>query len=190
MPEIRQHLLQQRKSLTPKQRQQFNLAIYNALIKQPAFQTAQHIACYHAYAGEVSTAEIIHTILRQNKHCYLPNITVGKSLVFSELNATSKTKKDKHGIVEIIDQEKYPADELDLILTPLVGFDQSCNRMGWGQGHYDRCFSFLKQQTRPSKPLLIGLAYECQRLERIDVNEWDVPLDVVITEKNTYMRLG
>jgi len=65
----------------------------------------------------------------------------------------------------------------DLILTPLVGFDRSGNRIGQGAGHYDRAFATFPQAIR------IGIAWGVQHLPPITPDPWDVPLHAVATEQ-------
>lgn len=81
-----------------------------------------------------------------------------------------------------------PAWHLDLVLLPLVGFDDRCNRLGMGGGYYDRSLAWLRQRQHWRRPRLIGLAHECQRLEHIEPRRWDVPLDAVVTEARVYDR--
>jgi 5-formyltetrahydrofolate cyclo-ligase len=75
---------------------------------------------------------------------------------------------------------------LDLILVPLVGFDVQCRRLGMGGGFYDRTLAYLRQRRYWRRPRLVGLAHECQRVERLDSRPWDVPLDMVVTEERIY----
>jgi 5-formyltetrahydrofolate cyclo-ligase len=70
--------------------------------------------------------------------------------------------------------------QLDLVFAPLVGFDANGNRLGMGGGFYDRSFAFLRSGAR--KPLLIGLAYEFQKLPELRAETWDVPLAGVATD--------
>ena len=67
----------------------------------------------------------------------------------------------------------------------MVGFDTKGNRLGMGAGFYDRTFNF-KLSEKINTPLLIGLAYECQKLDNLTPNSWDVPLDYIITEDTIY----
>jgi 5-formyltetrahydrofolate cyclo-ligase len=71
---------------------------------------------------------------------------------------------------------------------PLVGFDANCNRLGMGGGFYDRTLAYLRLRRCWRRPLLIGIAHECQRVERLETNTWDVPLDLVVTEERIYRR--
>jgi len=65
----------------------------------------------------------------------------------------------------------------DLILTPLVGFDRSLNRLGQGAGYYDRAFAALPDSLR------IGIAWSIQECDGLVPDSWDMPLDAVLTEK-------
>ena len=65
----------------------------------------------------------------------------------------------------------------DLILTPLVGFDRSGNRIGQGAGHYDRAFATFPEAIR------IGIAWSVQQLPPLTPDPWDVPLQAIATEQ-------
>ena len=88
---------------------------------------------------------------------------------------------NKHQIPEPANKATRYIDpeKLDLVITPLVAFDTNNNRIGKGGGYYDRTFAF-RRTTR--KPLLVGVAYELQRLPRIEANTWDIRLDQIITD--------
>ena len=88
-------------------------------------------------------------------------------------------KENRFGIKEPIDGSPSSAQTLDLILIPLVGFDQRGNRLGMGGGFYDRTLAF-KLKT-PQRPNLIGLAHECQRVEHLETDPWDIPMTGILT---------
>jgi len=67
--------------------------------------------------------------------------------------------------------------EPDIVVLPLVGFDEKGTRLGYGGGHYDRTLAGLSK-----KPRLIGLAFCVQELAYVPRLEHDVPLDAVVTE--------
>lgn len=68
----------------------------------------------------------------------------------------------------------------DLMLVPLSAFDDAGNRIGYGAGHYDRAIARLHARGR--SPRLVGLAFECQRVDRVPAEPHDVPLHTVLTE--------
>lgn len=69
----------------------------------------------------------------------------------------------------------------DIILTPLVGFDSRCNRLGQGAGHYDRAFAHWPGAMR------IGIAWSVQQVEALPCDPWDVPLHMVVTETEIFL---
>lgn len=188
MKQLRHTIQQQRLSLTIPQQNQFSLAIAQQLFELSIFQKSQHIACYLPHKAEVNTDEIIQTIWRLNKHCYLPIINSDRTLSFAEYTAHTALVPNKFGILQPNLQEAIDksAQELDLVITPLVCFNDERFRVGWGLGHYDRTFAFLLKKNRPTKPFLLGLAYNFQHCEDISIHNWDVPLDLIITEKRLY----
>ena len=77
--------------------------------------------------------------------------------------------------------EKAPAVFPDLILVPLVGFDRQRNRLGYGAGFYDRYIAKLSALGR--HPTLYGYAYGCQKLDKVPVGRYDLPLDCIVTDE-------
>ena len=84
---------------------------------------------------------------------------------------------NKYGIPEPTSKKiKYP----NILLVPLVAFDSSLNRVGYGGGFYDRYINRIKKNQ---KIITIGLAYSFQKVKKIPVNKYDNKLDFIITEK-------
>ena len=75
---------------------------------------------------------------------------------------------------------------LDLILLPLVGFDEQGGRLGMGGGFYDRSLAYLHRRKNWHMPTLLGLAHECQRVDELAMASWDVPLQATVTDKAWY----
>src|SRR5690606_17683083 len=99
----------------------------------------------------------------------------------------TKFVKNKFGILEPdFKRTKYlPKKNLSLVFMPLVAFDKAGNRMGMGGGFYDRSFAY-KAKLKQSKPKLIGLAHAFQELEYLPTEEWDIPLEGVLTDQKFY----
>ena len=84
---------------------------------------------------------------------------------------------NKYGIPEPISVKvKYP----DILLVPLVAYDKFYNRIGYGGGFYDR---YIKKIKKKKKIITIGLAYSFQKVKEIAIDEYDIKLDFIITEK-------
>lgn len=75
-----------------------------------------------------------------------------------------------------------PSDAYDVIVVPMVGFDDGLNRLGRGGGWYDR---FLGTQERALK---IGFAFEIQRFTNLPIEPHDIRMDMIVTEVRTITR--
>jgi len=88
----------------------------------------------------------------------------------------------KVGVAPISLVAPIPSDGYDVIITPLLGFDESCHRLGRGAGWYDR---FLARQDQATK---IGVGLEMQRVDTVLSESHDISLDIVLTEQSAYKR--
>lgn len=165
-------------------------AIAQRLVNSPAFRRAKHIGCYLAWGTEVDTAPLIEHIWTHNKVCYLPVLVPAHQnrLWFAPFYPDTVLKKNRYGIYEPTKARKrrIAPQRLDAVLVPLVAFDRHGTRIGMGGGYYDRTFAFRRTRAVWIQPLLVGLAYECQKAATIPTHPWDVRLDVVVTEETTY----
>ena len=84
-----------------------------------------------------------------------------------------------------ITSSPLPDQNKDLIVTPLVGFDAAGHRLGMGGGWYDRTLAFRRSAAAP--PWLVGAGFSVQREDALAVEDWDVPLDAVCTETDTFL---
>lgn len=136
---------------------------------------------------------IIEKTWQARKKCYLPvvvTLSENKALQFFEYEKNDKLISNRYGILEpdISEKSPFPAEKLDLILLPLIGFDRQFHRLGTGGGYYDKTLSFLLSEPPAHSPVLIGLAYACQSIDSLPVDPWDVPLDGILTEKFFVLR--
>ena len=69
---------------------------------------------------------------------------------------------------------------------PLVAFDEHGNRLGMGGGFYDRSLAFMQHRKQWHSPHLIGLAHELQKISELPCESWDIPLNMIATEKTIY----
>lgn len=94
---------------------------------------------------------------------------------------TSRKYGDKWEVASAdTDMFAQPVPAFDVIIVPMLGFDEKRHRIGYGGGYYDM---FLASQPRAKK---IGVCYEAGRVEQIPAESHDVALDMIITESHTY----
>jgi 5-formyltetrahydrofolate cyclo-ligase len=149
----------------------------------------QRIGIYLAHGTEINTLPLINRVLKLNRACYLPMLSFGrgKMLWFNRLQSGQTWVTNRFGIPENTTTQQLHARQLDLLFMPLVGFDDSGNRIGMGGGFYDTTLAYLRRRNLWRKPYLVGVAFECQRINgELPYDPWDVPLDAVLTEQGLY----
>ena len=190
--QIRQQMRVQRRGLSETQRRDKAWQLSAALVRSALFKNSRHIAFYLSNDGEIDPSWLILAAWQHGKHCYLPvlGLRPGNRLWFIPYRPDTRLVNNRFGIPEPVHarrQRLLKPQSLDLILMPLVAFDQQGNRLGMGGGYYDRTLSFLRHRQSWRKPRLIGLAYEFQHLDRLPQQSWDVPLDGIATETRLYL---
>jgi 5-formyltetrahydrofolate cyclo-ligase len=179
---LRRELRAKRRALPDSVRAVADRAIQTQIRHLPEFRRARRVALFMAFDGEPTLAPLVEIARRQRKRLYIPTLR-GMTMTFAELEAGAALTANFFGILEPELGPKIDARELDLVLTPLVGFDDRGVRIGVGRGYYDRCFRFLRHRTRWHRPKLLGVAYELQRVPPLTASAWDVPLWGVVTER-------
>lgn len=189
--ELRRSLRARRNALTPDDQRLAAKRLAANLAGTRLFLTSRRIACYLPNDGEIDTAAVIEHIRRLRKTCYLPVLSrlSHDRLWFAEAGPETKFTPNRFGIPEPVVKasELIRAQELDLILMPLVGFDGKGNRLGMGGGFYDRSLEFLRHRNHWRKPHLLGIAYDFQRVNGLAPDPWDVPLQGVVTDQTVYL---
>jgi len=188
--ELRRQLRAERRTLSPARQRLHARRLARVLGKQLFFLRARRIAAYECADGELDPAILLGLAQARHKRCYLPVLRPHprKKLWFVRYRPGDRLMPNVYGIPEprLRNRHIRLAWALDLLLMPLVGFDTNCNRLGMGGGYYDRTLAYLLQRKHWRRPRLIGIAHECQRVEQLDSKPWDVPLDMVVTEKRVY----
>ncbi len=184
---IRQQKREQRRQLSGSQQAQHAEQLSKHLLKQQTFINSRHIAAYLANDGEIDPAHLIEQAWNLGKQVYLPVLSDHEnSLLFAPFEKNSPMCRNQFGIDEpdCLPEHWLKAEHMDLILLPLVAFDEQGNRMGMGGGFYDRSLENIHQQGK--KTQLIGLAHEIQKADQLEVQSWDIPLHAIATEINFY----
>lgn len=183
--QLRKSLRQQRSGLSPQIRQLLSKRITWHIRQSRLFRNARHIALYLPVRGEADPS-LLRTLGLARQQFYLPVLSPfgDKRLWFVHWDKQTRFRNNRFRI-----PEPYPphvgrrhARWLDIVITPLVAFDQHGSRLGMGGGYYDRTFAFKKRDTRQQRPVLCGFAYAFQSTAHISRQAWDVPLDTAVTE--------
>lgn len=183
--DLRKTLRQRRSCLSSSQQSAAAQALIDSVIRLPGWANAKHIAIYLATDGEIDTGPLETVARSQGKHVFLPIITEDDSLEFARWETDVKLTNNRYRIPEPPSTaRRCPLSHLNIVFLPLVGWDLCGGRLGMGGGFYDRTLA------NTVGPLRVGLAHECQRVEKIPQENWDVVLDHIATDAALYRRRG
>lgn len=207
--QIRSLIRTKRKSLNDIEQQKLSRELLDQLTARTDVLSANNIALYLANDGELDPMLFIQWCWQNNKNVYLPVLhpfSAG-NLLFLHYQPSSSMQKNKYGILEPkLDVRLIKkVNDIDIIFTPLVAFDQTGNRLGMGGGFYDRTLStWFKQYCienkrnaehkinnanaiAPVKPYPIGLAHDIQLIDEVPSQLWDIPLPAIVTPSTQYV---
>ena len=188
---LRRNLLRTRAGVDANTAAEAARQVSRRLWQLPLMARCRSIACYLAVRRELDCGPIIATAIARGRSVLVP-VLHGRQLVFAPYAHGADMVGNRFGIPEPAEADIAwsRAMHIDVALVPLVGFDTRGNRLGMGAGYYDRTFRFLLHRRCWRRPVLIGLAYEFQRVETVPQRAWDVPLDAVVTDQRVYRCTG
>ena len=181
---LRRELRVRRRELSASGRIAAAQKLADHLLALPFAPISGYVAGYWAMDGEIA----LHVWqLKLPADCiYCLPVLREDRLQFSPWRPGDGLVSNQYGIPEpdVAPDSLLDAQDLELVVAPLVGFDKRGHRLGMGGGWYDRSFAFRQQQSAP--PWLVGAAFDTQRVDTLDAAEWDVALDAVCTETTFY----
>jgi len=189
---LRRRLRLLRRGLSASQQRNHARALARTLGRHPAFLRARRIGIYWPADGEIDPRPLLGLAQASRKRWHLPVLCPHPHprLWFLTYRPDEPLRPNRFGIPEpaLRNRRLRLAWTLDILLVPLVGFDAGCHRLGMGGGYYDRTLSYLSHRQYWRRPRLIGVAHECQRVAELPMRPWDIPLDLVMTERRVYRR--
>ena len=166
---LRNRLRKKRNNLSESKVKSLSILISKSLNQDKFFVNCKNVVGYVPFENEPIIS------FYSKKEVLLPKINNMK-LTFHR--NTKEFQINKYGISEPKNTEIIPIDKIKLILIPLIAFNKSLFRIGYGGGYYDRTISFLKNKR---KIFTIGVAFDEQEIENVPIMEFDKKLDLIIT---------
>jgi len=178
---LRKKVLEKRSKLSKEDIIQYSKTIAEKLYEMDYYINAKRIMSFISFKDEIHTHDIIKKSLNRGKSIVVPitipetrEMKVSELLDFSELEI---------GFYDILTPKKefirfVDPNTIDLILVPGVVFAEDGYRVGYGGGYYDRFLSNLDNEV-----MKIGLAFDLQIVDKVPTESFDIPVDIIITEK-------
>ncbi|QOL13170.1 5-formyltetrahydrofolate cyclo-ligase [Dickeya dianthicola] len=179
--QIRQQVRQRRRALSREQQAVFAGQAAERAMAHARLGDARRVALFLSFDGELDTQPLIDALWQRQKQVYLPALHpfCHGHLLFLRYAPDTELVWNRLKIQEprLDVRQVLPVEQLDVLLTPLVAFDAVGQRLGMGGGFYDRTL----QHWRSRGPYPIGLAHDCQQVDALPAESWDVPLPEIIT---------
>ena len=155
------------------------------LLALPHRPARGHVAGYWAVDGEIGLHAWQLRLSDSLDYC-LPVLHDDGRLRFASWRPGAPLATNRFGIPEpdVAPGALLAPEDMAMVVAPLVAFDARCRRLGMGAGWYDRSFAFRRGRDAP--PLLVGAAFALQQVDALVCEDWDVPLDAVCTERDTF----
>ena len=152
----------------------------------PFMPRSGFVAGYWATDGEIAL-HAWQLRLPAGVHYCLPVLHEDGRLRFAAWRPGAPLVSNRFGIPEpdVDEDALLPGDAMGLVVMPLVGFDAAGQRLGMGAGWYDRTFAF--RHGTSSAPWLVGAAFAAQQVDALAAEPWDVPMDALCTERDTFL---
>ncbi len=173
---IRKKILSTRKKRYSKSLRINSNKLFKFLIRKKI--NSKIIGGYYPFNYELDILNILETFENRGYKISLPKVKKQNMMNFFEWSLEDPLKINKFGIPETINEKKvYP----EVLLIPLVAFDNQLNRLGYGGGYYDR---YISKYESNNKLIKIGIGFSFQRVKSLPTNKYDKKLDYIITEKD------
>lgn len=178
---LREQALVRRKSLPADVREDAGTAIAERAISLIESLRPASVALYLPIGSECMTQPLIAKVAELGVEIGLPAVVDGAGLIFRRYRPGDRLVEGVFGTRE--PASSAPRVRPELFVVPVVAFDRSGMRLGYGRGYYDSAITALRDAGQ--QPRLLGIAFSVQEVEPIPAEPHDAHLDWVVTEKET-----
>ncbi|MDD5152188.1 MAG: 5-formyltetrahydrofolate cyclo-ligase [Flavobacterium sp.] len=181
--ELRQKYKSKRQELSEAEIDHLSLAIANNVLTLPVWdKTYFHIFLPISEQKEVNTEFILHLLSGKDKEIIISKSDFGiRNMTHFLLTDNTKFKKNEYNIPEPVDGVEVPTSKINVVFVPLLAFDKTGHRAGYGKGFYDKFLKECKPET-----IKIGLSFFEPEEQIKDILENDVKLDYCVTPNAVY----
>ena len=167
-------------AISSEQRSEKSRKACRNLVSIPQFQSASTVMMYLSLPDEADTSEAILHAWQLGKVVVVPKVSwKQRYMIAVQINSLETGfSTEVSGLRNPIAGVPMPFEEIDLVVTPALGFDRKGNRLGRGGSYYDRFFA--NAELKASR---CGFAFAEQLVEMIPVAEHDEPVDILVTDE-------
>lgn len=176
---MRTLLRRRRDALSPDEQRLAARRVAERIREWAPWGTATSIGVYRSVGGELDPSLAASEARARGAATFVP-VLDGDVLRFATFDDSTSWRPNRYGIGEPSDAPTVDVTALDLLLLPAVAVDRAGNRLGMGAGWYDRTLATVSPRSAGG-PILVACVHSLQVVDEIRAQEWDVPVDAVVT---------
>lgn len=179
---LRKYFLELRQTFSDEYINSASNQISKRLLNLDFLNDNKNFLIYHSFGKEINTLDIIVSLLEKKKNVFLPYISDDKKEleIAPVKNLNTGLITGVWGIKEPFNRDNAPLEKIDIIIVPGLLFSRKGFRIGYGGGYYDKLLARKSEDT-----ITIGLAFSDFIFNDLPVNDYDMPVDFILTEKET-----
>ncbi|NCF62195.1 MAG: 5-formyltetrahydrofolate cyclo-ligase [Gammaproteobacteria bacterium] len=184
--QLRKEIRCKRAGLESSKRSRLDAAVNQYLVEHVRQMQPKVVAAYLAFDGEPDLAPAMEQLRGMGITLALPVVQnqPGKSIItFNHWSKDSGLTNNRYGIPEPLEGREIPPTQIDLVMVPLVAWDESGGRLGMGASFYDRYFQGFAMLANPVR---IGVGYQLQQVDSLPLEPWDIRLHGVLSETGIF----
>ena len=174
---LRMRLRRVRQSIPEQDRPRLVEQIEDGVFSLAEIEEARTVMLFYSFGSEVGTTGMAARILGAGKRLLLPFLDEEEGMEAAEVKPGEALRVSDYGPREPAHRVAVHPGEVDVIITPGLGFDRRGHRLGYGGGHYDRYLERLSDTA-----LRIGVAFSSQIVGHVPIQLGDQPVDIVVTD--------
>lgn len=173
--DLRKQMRDRKRQFTQRQLEELSLPVIARL--RPLLRDAAFVMAYYSLADEVCTHQFLDELVAAGKTVLLPEVLDDTTMCLRQYRSQADLREGAFHIMEPVGECFTDYSLIDVVLVPGVAFDVQGHRLGRGKGYYDR---FLHRIRRNSRPQLVGVCFDFQKVAEVPVEPYDIPMDIVV----------
>ncbi len=176
--------LRQRRRALPRHERRCREAALRRQLRRLLRGRFRRIGAYLPFDGEADITALLRQLVATGRTLSLPRLEGRRGhMCFVDWHPDEPLTGNRYRIAEPGPKApRRPASKMDLVLAPVVAYDSTGTRLGMGAGYFDRHFAYLRYRRCWRRPLIVGVAFGFQEVQRLERAPWDIPLAAIVTE--------
>lgn len=181
---IRKEILKRRNSLDPSVMKEAGAAAAGKYSAIDELKNARELFVFLSAEKEISTENIISHSLKAGKGVSVPAYMAENDSYYpARYSVDAELAVGHMKIREPVNPIPVKLSDVDVVIVPGLAFDEKGGRLGYGKGYYDRMLAIIREAKKGKQLNIVGMALDFQVIEAVPMDNNDVRMDVIVTEK-------